>query len=72
MKAIWLLLTLLSDGQKKSANNLPAGLMVEFIREPEKVFILCSKPEFSWIIPEKAGSQTADVFTSPCPLQRGN
>ena len=33
--------------------------MVEFIREAENVKILDPKPEFSWVVPEKAGNQTA-------------
>ena len=37
----------------------PEGLMVEFIREPEKVQILDLKPEFSWIVPAEANYQTA-------------
>jgi hypothetical protein len=35
----------------------PYGLMIEFIREPASTFILDSKPEFSWIIPDEAISQ---------------
>ena len=42
-----------------SVNIKPNGLMVEFIREPEHVYILDLKPEFSWIVPGKAVSQTA-------------
>jgi alpha-L-rhamnosidase len=45
-----------------AANNReqdsPSGLMVEFIREPEKVKILDLKPEFSWIVPPDANYQT--------------
>ncbi len=37
----------------------PTGLMTEFIRYPEHVRILDSKPEFTWIIPDKAIEQTA-------------
>ena len=37
----------------------PTGLMTEFIRHPENVRILDSKPEFTWIIPDKAIEQTA-------------
>jgi hypothetical protein len=50
---------LLLQGSMKSSLEPPTGLMVEFIREPEKVKILDSKPEFSWIVPVKTGSQTA-------------
>jgi len=61
MKAIWLLIFLMafSGGNKKSANNHPSGLMVEFIREPEYVPISDLRPEFSWILPENESSQTA-------------
>ena len=43
----------------KSEIESPAGLMVEFIREPEQVLISDPKPEFSWIVPDDAGRQTA-------------
>jgi alpha-L-rhamnosidase len=61
MRIIWLLipLTVLFSDHKKSANNLPSGLMVEFIRQPDQVQIIDSKPEFSWIVPDEAGTQTA-------------
>jgi len=61
MKIIWLiiLLTALIPDNKKSAKDFPTGLMVEFIRNPAQVRILDSKPEFSWIVPDKAIKQTA-------------
>jgi alpha-L-rhamnosidase len=61
MKTIWFLAflaTIISDTYRSSM-NAPEGLMVEFIRQPDKVQILDSKPEFSWIVPVKAGAQTA-------------
>lgn len=41
----------LSDG--------PSDLIVEFIRNPEGVTIIDSKPEYGWIVPEGAVSQSA-------------
>ena len=37
----------------------PAGLMVEFIRDPQKVRIMDLKPSFSWIVSPQAGCQAA-------------
>lgn len=61
MKAVWLLFFLISfiPGNKKTLNESPTGLMIEFIREPEQVLISDQKPEFSWIVPDNAGKQTA-------------
>lgn len=61
MKTIWLLLFLstLSTFNKKYTVDPPSELMVEFIRDPVLVQILDPRPEFSWIVPEKAGRQTA-------------
>ncbi len=61
MKAVWLLFFLISfiPGNKKILNESPTGLMIEFIREPEQVLISDPKPEFSWIVPDNAGKQTA-------------
>ena len=44
-----------------SCSNIqtPNGLMVEFIRDPAGVKIMDLKPEFTWIVPDNAGSQTA-------------
>lgn len=44
-----------------SCSNIqtPNGLMVEFIRDPESVKIMDMKPEFTWLVPYYAGSQTA-------------
>ncbi len=61
VKAVWLLplFVLLPLLRQNRAEESPFGLMVEFIREAENVKILDSKPEFSWVVPEKAGNQTA-------------
>jgi hypothetical protein len=61
MKTIWLLLLLavFIPENKKSAGDFPSGLMVDFIREPDRVQILDAKPEFSWIVPDDTQSQTA-------------
>jgi hypothetical protein len=61
MKIIWLLFfqILLSPINKNPGNDPPEGLMVEFIRKPDHVLITDSKPEFTWIEPEKAVRQTA-------------
>lgn len=61
MKTILFLLFLsaLMAGQKKTETDGPSGLMVEFIRNPGQVRILDSKPEFSWIVPDDAESQSA-------------
>jgi alpha-L-rhamnosidase len=45
--------------EKETAPVVPSGMMVEFIREPEKVRILDLKPEFTWIVPPEAGIQSA-------------
>jgi len=61
MKTSWILLllfTLFSDN-KKPTNESPTGLMIEFIREPQHVLILDPRPEFSWIVPDNAGNQSA-------------
>jgi len=61
MKITWLLffLILLHPADKKPGNDPPSGLMVEFIRQPANIRITDSKPEFTWIVPEKAVRQTA-------------
>ncbi|WP_166461123.1 family 78 glycoside hydrolase catalytic domain [Flavicella sediminum] len=43
----------------ESTKNCPSGLTVEYIREPSKVFIVDEKPEFGWLVPSVAISQTA-------------
>lgn len=40
-------------------SGIPTGLTVEYIRKPENVKINDSKPEFSWIVPQKAVFQKA-------------
>jgi alpha-L-rhamnosidase len=61
MNTAWLLLFLFTyiHGNIKPEIESPAGLMVEFIREPEQILISDPKPEFSWIVPDDAGKQTA-------------
>jgi len=54
-----ILFSLFFHGPKKPSSSSPAGLMVEFIREPQTVQILDPRPEFSWIVPDVAGKQTA-------------
>ncbi len=53
----FLSLTSLLKGQKLP--EAPSGLMVEFIRETGGIRILDPSPEFSWIVPVSAGTQTA-------------
>lgn len=52
--AVCLLTAAINPGSK-----VPSGLMVELIRQPEMVKIMNLKPEFSWIVPVYAKSQTA-------------
>jgi alpha-L-rhamnosidase len=61
MKRIFYLFTILFllPGAKGPEYESPTGLMVEFIREPQNVKILDLKPEFSWIVPQKAMVQTS-------------
>lgn len=40
-------------------SSTPAGLSVEYIREPRFVAVQDSLPEYSWIVPEKGISQNA-------------
>jgi len=57
-RILFLLITLIPFAGKP-INESPSGLMVEFIREPQYVSILDPRPEFSWIVPDNAGKQTA-------------
>ncbi len=61
VKAVRLLsfLAFLIPQCQNQAVKSPHGLMVEFIREADQTKILDAKPEFSWIVPEKAVYQTA-------------
>ncbi|HBC79091.1 MAG TPA: alpha-L-rhamnosidase [Bacteroidales bacterium] len=61
MKVVWILFFLITffPGYKNPINDSPAGLMVEFIREPDRVFISDPEPEFSWIVPDNAINQTS-------------
>jgi alpha-L-rhamnosidase len=56
---ILLLAIILFSGSRNPGPDYPTGLMVEFIRDPENVKILDLKPEFSWIVPQKAEAQSA-------------
>lgn len=59
-KQLFLLIAVcLLRGAGDSVSRVPSGLMVELIRQPEKVKIMDLKPEFSWIVPWYAKSQTA-------------
>ncbi len=53
-----LLIIILFPGANNPRPDSPAGLMVEFIRNPENVKIFDLKPEFSWIVPLNANLQT--------------
>lgn len=58
-----------------SDNNKPTGLMVEFICQPEQTKILDSKPEFSWIVPDKIKYQSAfqiQVASSKSKLEKND
>jgi alpha-L-rhamnosidase len=61
MKKYWLLLfnIFVFTGAYNPVEDAPSGLMIEFIREPEKVKILDLRPEFSWIVPQDALTQTS-------------
>jgi alpha-L-rhamnosidase len=39
--------------------NAPTGLMIEFIRQTSNILLKVSKPEFGWIVPKDAVSQSA-------------
>jgi len=39
--------------------NAPSALMIEFIRQPSKILLNDKTPEFSWIVPQDAVSQSA-------------
>jgi alpha-L-rhamnosidase len=47
----------LIEKYKDPYSGIPTGLTVEYIRDPSKVQIIDSKPEFSWIVPKEAVSQ---------------
>src|SRR5512140_947319 len=61
MKLTWFLfiIALVPAGKQGKPADPPYGLMVEFIREADQVRILDPKPEFTWIVPDNAGNQTA-------------
>ncbi|MGB6150505.1 MAG: sulfatase-like hydrolase/transferase [Pricia sp.] len=49
----------LIDRYSDSYSDGPDNLIVEFIRQPENVQILDSKPEYGWAVPEGAVTQSA-------------
>jgi hypothetical protein len=61
MKKLLLVLFAFSmlTGARSPDRRVPSGLMVELIRQPEKVKIMDLKPKFSWIVPVSAKSQTS-------------
>lgn len=61
MKSAFLIIFLAINlpGPEKPSGSYPSGLMVEFIREPDHVAVCDPRPEFSWIVPDIAGKQTA-------------
>jgi hypothetical protein len=70
-----LLLCLISFAACNSVKQKPSGLMVEFIRDPVHVYILDSRPELTWIVPEDIRQQSAFqvlVSTSKENLERGD
>ena len=40
-------------------SNAPSALMIEFIRQPSEILLNDKTPEFSWIVPQDAVSQSA-------------
>lgn len=44
---------------KDPYSGVPSGLMVEYIRQPSQVKIIDATPEFSWIVPKEAITQSA-------------
>jgi alpha-L-rhamnosidase len=49
----------LSQKYKDPFSGVPTGLMVEFIRQPSTVLLKDNTPEFAWIVPKEAVSQSA-------------
>lgn len=49
----------LSQKYKDPYSGVPTGLMVEFLRQPSTVLLKDSIPEFAWIVPKEAVSQSA-------------
>jgi hypothetical protein len=58
-KALSLFLSLLLTGAAGAQKSVPAGLMVEFIRDPAGVRIMDLNPEFSWLVPGNIARQSA-------------
>jgi alpha-L-rhamnosidase len=44
---------------KDPFGGMPTGLTVEYIRQPATVFIKDNKPEYAWLVPKQAVSQSA-------------
>ncbi len=59
LKLLMIFLTAIIFLSGCNVNDIPSGLMIEFIREPEHVVVHDLKPEFSWIVPDRAVNQTA-------------
>ncbi|HLP74017.1 MAG TPA: hypothetical protein VK155_14020, partial [Bacteroidales bacterium] len=59
MKWLYLILINVFLWKIHPSENIPHGLMIEFIREPSGVQIMDMKPEFTWIVPASCKSQTA-------------
>jgi alpha-L-rhamnosidase len=61
LKRTWLpvIFILLLSSAGRSGSDFPYGLIVEFIREAAQIRIPDPNPEFSWIVPDRAGFQTA-------------
>ncbi|MFO7621523.1 MAG: alpha-L-rhamnosidase C-terminal domain-containing protein [Bacteroidales bacterium] len=57
--SLLIIILILLTGARKQPPEAPSGLMVEFIRETAGIRILDPSPEFSWIVPVSAGTQTA-------------
>ncbi len=66
------LIFILLTGAKDPSSRAPGGLMIEFIREPERVKILDLKPEFTWIVPVDAEIQSAyQILVSSSKINLG-
>ncbi|GAB3660747.1 hypothetical protein GCM10028791_34840 [Echinicola sediminis] len=48
-----------TSAKKNREPVYPNGLIVEFIRQPERVLVLDERPEFAWEVPESVIRQTA-------------
>ncbi len=57
--SLFLLIFTWLTGDFNNEPECPEGLMVEFIRQPSGVRITDIRPEFTWMVPSKAGKQTS-------------